>query len=38
MVVKVHSDELEALSNKYGWSYSGDMMIDSWLPFDKNNP
>jgi hypothetical protein len=23
------------LSNKYQGSYSGDSMIDAWLPFDK---
>ena len=34
-VVKVHCDELDAAFRKYRGSYSDDMMIDAWLPFNK---
>jgi hypothetical protein len=37
-VVKVVMSKVMSLmlfSNKYQWSYSGDMIIDAWLPFDK---
>ena len=34
-VVKVQGDELDTPSNKYRGSYSGDMILDACLLFDK---